>query len=242
MRALEQIQTECSVRASQMDLVMQGEDINPMAPNSEDTSGSNMAATITSSQRHEPPASLAPSQPVFSRAAPGKQFGFRVPDPNPPASTQAPPHKHFSPTCSTTSSQTSTSPASLFSGRSSSGASTALTSRTSSVCSSTSDWHTYSQVAQQQHRSSYQSTHSLASENLSGPRPSDYIPQSLRFEDFEDPEPELPRSTARLQHTASFYHMALSMDGAWHSVLASPHVGDEETIPQVRLIPNSWCS
>ena len=57
-----------------MDLATQEEDINPMAPNSEDTSGSNVAATITSSQRHKPPASFAPSQPVFSRAAPGEQF------------------------------------------------------------------------------------------------------------------------------------------------------------------------
>ena len=94
MQVLEQIQTECSAWPSRMDLTTQREDINPMAPSSQDQgssgnlrSRSNMIATITPSEGHEPSASFIPSQPVFFRAAPDQQFSFKVLDSNPPSLT-----------------------------------------------------------------------------------------------------------------------------------------------------------
>ncbi|KAF8548504.1 hypothetical protein OG21DRAFT_1489344 [Imleria badia] len=242
-------------KPSKMDLAMQGEDINPMAPCSQDTSGASLRNSqgmstpavfnpSDSEARKPSPASFFSSQPMFSRAAPGHEFSFRIPASAP--QTQAPPHKCFSAANSTASSRTSMPPASLFSGRSLSVPFTAPTSRASSVCSS-SGRGTYSQVIEQQSLPSqtagYKSTHPqflVTSSSLepSGPghcvsNPSDSLPQSLQFGDFNEPEPDLPRSTARLGRTTSFYHLPLSMDRVGHSISAAPHVGDKGSLPQI---------
>jgi hypothetical protein len=60
---------------------------------------------------------------------------------------------------------------------------------------------------------------------------SDSIPQSLRFEDFDAPEANLSRSTARLDRTTSFYHLPLNMDRDGHSLSAAPRIDDEEHTP-----------
>jgi hypothetical protein len=153
MQEFERIQTSgCVPRPSKMDLATQGEDMNPMALSFQDSScnsgGSSRAAIPAAPETCEllsasPPASSL--QPVFSQAAPGEQFGSRLPDSVP--QTQAPPHKRFTATSSETSSRTSTPPISLFFGRFSTGTSAMSASRASSVCSSTVR-HTYSQVVQ----------------------------------------------------------------------------------------------
>ena len=181
-------------------------------------------------------------------AAPGQQFGFRLPKSGP--QSQALSQNCFSAIDSATLFQTSMPSALLFSGRSLSHQSTAPTSSASSVCSSTGRY-TYSQVVQCQspprQPMSNRSTllHPLLPSFIqghSGPghrisEPFDNIPPSLRFDDFDDPEPEpdYSQSIAQLTHTASFYHLLLRMGSAGHSLSATPLVADEgTTTPEVR--------
>ena len=186
-----------------MDLATQGENMHPMAPSfqsvdqdSSRNSGGRSRAAVPAAPETCQPLSTSPLasslQPVFSQAAPGEQFSFRLPDSVP--QTQAPPRKRFTATNSETSSRTSTPPVSLFSGRFSTGTSATAASRASLVCSSTAR-RTYSQVVQQQAlppqpagpsvTSLQPSVPSSVGTHHQVPKPfSDSIPPSLRFEDL----------------------------------------------------------
>lgn len=252
MLELERIQTEHSAQPLRLDVATWGEDVNPMAPSAQDVSlcksrgKSKVVATLT--EVHGPPPAPSLSQPVFSMAAPGQQFGFRLPESGP--QSQALSWNCFSAINSATSSQTSMPSALLFSGRSLSGQSTAPTSSASSVCSSTGRY-TYSQVVQRQ--SPPHQPVSNRSTLLHPPLPSfiqghsgpshciselfDNIPLSLCFNDFDDPEPEpnYSQSIAQLTRTASFYHLLLRMGSAGHSLSATPLVANKgTTTPEVR--------
>ena len=198
---------------------------------SRNSGGRSRAAVPAAPKTCQPLSTLPPAsslQAVFFRAAPGKQFSFRLPDSVP--QTQALPHKHFTATNSETSSRTSTPPVLLFSGRFSTGTSATLASHASSVCSSTAQHAGPSFTSLQPSVPSSAGTYHQVPKSFS-----DSIPPSLHFEDFDAPETDLPRSTARLDHTMSFYCLPFNMDRDGHSLSVAPRIEDEEHTPQIRL-------
>ena len=188
-----------------------------MAPSSQDVSGSNSCkkrvgshnAGIVALQTHVNPGSVHSSpQPTFSLAAPGQQFGFRVP--GTALQTEVPTRTCFSGASShSDSSGPPSSRTSLFSSGSGGGASTAPTSRAPSVCSSGRDRHVPS---------------------------TSHIPDSsggdhqcsFQVEDLDDTAFSQPLSTVALRQTASFYGQLFNTNVSGHSLFAVPENEDLE--------------
>ena len=137
--------------ASKIDIATQGEDVNPMAPSSQNVNewnshtrqaGSGMA--VPSQTHRQPTPTQSSLQPQFLQAPPGQEFGFRLLDTASQIGidTHTPTHTHFFGVASQPSSKGSGPPSSqstsLFGGGSLGQASTAVTSRAPSVCSSSS--------------------------------------------------------------------------------------------------------
>ena len=172
LRTLERIQTEQPVkRPSRADIATQGEEINPMAPSSQDTGerksrrrrvdSGPLDTNEFQSQSYVPNGSSLPTpQPVFSLATPGQQFGFRLPDVQASqtadtnqstgqltteVNAQAPSRTRFRGVASRSSSSSASvsSRSTFFSAGSSrlQGTSTAPTSSASSVCSTSEPIH-----------------------------------------------------------------------------------------------------
>ena len=183
-----------------------------MAPSSQDVSGSNSCkkrarshnAGIVVLQTHVNPGSVCSSpQPTFSLAAPGQQFGFRVP--GTASQTEAPTHTRFSGASShSDSSGPPSSHTSLFLSGSGGGASTAPTSRAPSVCSSGRD-------------------RSRIPGSSGGDRQ-----RSFQVEDLDDTAFSQPLSTVALRWTASFYGQPFNTNVSGHSLFAAPENEDLE--------------
>ena len=205
MKQIERIQMERSKRPSKIDIAMQGENVNPMAPSSQAIGERGRTKRDSSDEvaisRTPAQSSL---QPQFLQATPGQQFGFRVPDATSWAEsdTRAPPRARFCGVSSQPSSRGSGPPlsqsTSLFSGGSLGTNSTAATSRAPSICSSTGERG----LAKQRDPSS---------QHARSPTPStsrisdmDDLPRSSQFEHPQPDAASLPNPT-RLQQTASFY-------------------------------------
>ncbi|KAI6004674.1 hypothetical protein EDD15DRAFT_2359402 [Pisolithus albus] len=204
MKMLERIQTEQPKRPSRIDVALQGEQINPMAPSSQDARergshcrqvDSNSPDTI-SLQSHAP---LRSPQPVFSLAAASQEFGFRLPDvasqahmsAGTAAQTQAPPRARFRGVVSESSSKSvsSRSPSIFSTGPSRrGGTSTAPTSRTPSLCSTGEQMHLHST----QRRDDAGSASALPHSSFSQAASETSIPQMFRFEDFDEQSADPP--------------------------------------------------
>ncbi|KAI5980661.1 hypothetical protein EDD15DRAFT_2381695 [Pisolithus albus] len=241
MKMLERIQTEQLKWPSRIDVALQGEQINPMAPSSQDAReqgshcrqvDSNSPDTI-SLQSHAP---LRSPQPVFSLAAASQEFSFRLPDvasqahmsAGTAAQTQVPPRARFRGVVSESSSKSvsSRSPSIFSTGPSRCrGTSTAPTSRTPSLCSTGEQMHLHSA----QRRDDAGSASALPHSSFSQAASETSIPQMFRFEDFNEQsaDPPLADRTTRLQCTASFYDVPLTVDENSHSITAAPRVRED---------------
>ena len=151
MKEIKQVQTEKPKCTSKIDIATQGEDVNPMAPSSQNIdernsrtrqAGSGMA--IPSQTHRQPTPAQSSLQPQFLQAPPSQEFSFRLPDTTSQIGidTCAPTRTCFFGVASQPSSKGSGPPSSqstsLFGGGSLGQASTAATSRAPSVCSSSS--------------------------------------------------------------------------------------------------------
>ena len=153
-------------------------------------------------------------QPEFLQATPGQQFGFRVPYTafQAESNTQAPPRTRFGGLSSQPSSKGSGPPSSrspsLFLGGSMGTSSTAATSRAPSICSSKGE-----RCPTVQRDPSPQCTVSATS----------FAPRISVFEHFQT---DATLNSTRLQQTASFYNVPLSMNKSGHSLSAAPDYDD----------------
>lgn len=147
MKQFERVQTEGSKRVSRIDIATQEEEVNPMAPSFQDVGQSSSRTRrddsdeVGASQPRRPTQSSL--QPEFVRAAPGQQFGFKLPDavPQTDSDIRAPTRTRLSTLSSQPSAKASGPPSSrstsLFPGGSLGTHSTAVTSCPPSACSST---------------------------------------------------------------------------------------------------------
>ena len=145
------MQTEKPKCTSKIDIATQGEDVNPMAPSSQNIdewnshtrqAGSGMA--IPSQTHRQPTPAQSSLQPQFLQAPPSQEFSFKLLDTTSQIgiNTHAPTRTRFFGVASQPSSKGSGPPSSqstlLFGGGSLGQASTAATSCVPSVCSSSS--------------------------------------------------------------------------------------------------------
>ncbi|KAF8546899.1 hypothetical protein OG21DRAFT_1527533 [Imleria badia] len=188
--------------SSKIDIATQGEDVNPMAPSFQgvgEHSRQSSSDGAAVSQTHRQPTSAQ------SHSQPWLEFLQAAKN-----NTRAPPRNWYSGLSSQTSAKGSASklPSSCSSSLFSSGTlgTTPATSHAPSVCSSTGERHLVGQ-------------HEVV--------PPSYVSRVSSEDNLPDPAPV--HNPVRLQWTASFYDVPLSMNMAGHSLSAGPNLyGTEE--------------
>ncbi|KAI6127267.1 hypothetical protein F5141DRAFT_1210629 [Pisolithus sp. B1] len=195
-------------KPSRIDVALQGEQINPMAPSSQDAreQGSRCQQVDSNSpdmislQSHAPPRS---PQPVFSLAAASQEFSFRLPD----VASQA----HMS---VGTAAQTQVPPCAQFHGL-------------HDVGGPQLHQHLVHHLSALQANKYIYIPPNATSETS--------ILQMFQFEDFDEQnaDPSLAACPTRLQCTASFYDIPLTVNKNGHSITMVPRVRNDRDEPQI---------